>query len=150
MPEATQTCPRCGRIEPVDADFCYCGFIFPKPGQRGSTPPMRAIPLATPVSRWRGRNLIWQFAQASLAAPLVSFAFSRLGRPLLVEEHTTTAIIVLLIVVWGLPLFGLVAAVIALAGVGKYGPKGLLLPGILGLFINGGVVAFVVYVLAHK
>ena len=143
MPDAPQICPRCGRMEPADADFCYCGFIFPKPGQRGSVPPVRAIPLTIPAAPSRSRGLIWQLGQASLAAPLVSFVVSCLGRPL-ASAHAASAIVIL-VVVWGLPVFGLVAAVITLVGIGKHGSKGLLVPGLMGLLLNGGIIAAIVY-----
>jgi hypothetical protein len=147
MAAATQICPRCGRTEAADADFCYCGFVFAKAGQRGSTLPPRAIESEPDIQTERP-GWFQQCAQASLAAPLVSGAVSCLTphRP---DFHGTTTII-LLIVIWGLPAAGLAGAIVALIGVCKYGAKGLLLPGLVGFLINGAMVALIIYMVVSN
>ena len=46
--EATQTCPRCGRVDRADEAFCFCGYVY-KPKDR-----VRAGPLALEYARGAG------------------------------------------------------------------------------------------------
>jgi hypothetical protein len=88
------------------------------------------------------RTLIWQFGQASLAAPLVAWALGCLTGYRVAEGGATAAI--LIATRWGLLGFGVIAATVALAGVRRYGAKGLLVPGVVGLLLNGGFIALII------
>jgi len=144
MPEGAQICPRCNRAEPADADFCYCGFVFPKPGQRGSEPPARPIAIDAPQPAVPDKTLlVVQCARASVIAPFVSVLLAGMTGFRIEVGGATTAILVA--IDWGLLLFGLLAAVFALIRVKTQGPKGLLIPGIIGALLNGFLIASIVY-----
>src|SRR5688500_7850500 len=109
MAEASRTCPRCGRVEPADAAFCYCGHIF-RPedirttgavtplayasSPRGDTEPGPAV--KTPFAR--------QAARAAVAAPVVAYLIGCLGGRNAARDPTTATALVALN--WSLLAFG--------------------------------------------
>lgn len=92
-------------------------------------------------------TLAWQCGQASLAAPLVAWVLGCLAGASPGDGAPSAG--VLLAVRWGLLGFGLAAAVVALAGIRRHGRKGLLVPGVVGLLMNGMMIAVSLYALSR-
>lgn len=86
-------------------------------------------------------NLATQAAKASWFAPLLAIICNTVAIALQVDRSVETAINLM---GCGLFLFGLVAAIFALASIRKYGYRRILIPALFGLALNSAIIALLV------
>lgn len=85
-----------------------------------------------------------QAAKASWAIPLITFGMMLFGTSLMKTNYAAFSAISMIVPV--LLLVGFILGIVGLFGIKRHGKDGMLLPSIIGILLNGGLLGWLLYI----